>query len=182
MRGRVRQAKETVVSHPRLPTAQVKGKTTAYVQGMLRSNTIHARRFFVGNAVLISRDFDRNSKTRRTKFTMTFDQLGDVVEAGVGGDNSMYRVRLQNGDVVVKHSRCLKLHVGARPPATDPDKTGAPGPATRVTPSGSPVSTPPSSPGSPPSSPPGSPPSSSDLDGLSSQDSNVIVVSQSTPL
>lgn len=75
---------------------------------MLRNNAIHGRTFFVNDAVLVGEDYDRNTKTRKTKFSMQFLQAGTVVEADVSGEQRMYRVRLASGEEIVAHSRRLK--------------------------------------------------------------------------
>ena len=75
---------------------------------MLRNNAIHGRSFFVNDAVLVGEDYDRNTNTRKTKFSMQFLKAGTVVEADVGGEQRLYRVRLASGDEIVAHSRRLK--------------------------------------------------------------------------
>jgi len=79
---------------------------------MLRSNAIHGRRFQVGQAVLVAKDFDRNTATRRTKFSMVFDTAATVEAVNVGGDANMYLLRSGNGDSIVAHVRRLKLRFG----------------------------------------------------------------------
>jgi hypothetical protein len=112
-------------SRERWAALQVKDKSKQYVHRMLRANAIHGRRFEVGQQVLVSRDFDRNTSSRRTKFSVVFDLVATVEAVNVGGESSMYMLKTTTGESLVAHVRRLKLRTGVAIQPTQPQEDNA---------------------------------------------------------